>query len=117
MQLCKDKHLAETQCFVFSLIVVCVNSTAPTSDLQAYFPFPIHIASPKTLYQQDGEEFKPHLTRLQPDFWVSALHRAEQHTLSCPAPPFILGGLQRATVAPRAPIPFYDPHHFAGGAR
>lgn len=54
-----------------------------------------------------------HLPGLQSDLGKPALDRAEQHPLSPPAPPLLLG-LQGPTVPPGPPVTLYDTHHLAG---
>ena len=53
-----------------------------------------------------------HLSGLQSDLGEPALDRAEQHPLSPPAPPLLLG-LQGAAVPPGSPVTLYNTHHLA----
>ena len=56
--------------------------------------------------------FSAHLSSLQSDLGKPALNRAEQHALSPPAPPLLLG-LQGPTVPPGPPVTLDDAHHLA----
>jgi len=54
-----------------------------------------------------------YLSSLQSNLGEPALDRAEQHPLSPPPPPLLLG-LQGPTVPPGPPITLYDTHDLAG---